>query len=225
VQVQATHPCDPAARALSSLLARSHAMLPSALAHPLQAVRASGSQLLALCLAALLSPRPLLTGAAGAPAGCSGDALIGMVRDVVQRGADALAAADSAAPPSDLGTPGNATEASIGSAAALAQALATTSALQPLVLDVLVDTVVPWVIDAQSLQSPDLQGLMLQLRSLVVAMKCIVPGVHCMPALLATLQEGAARPAWQARASALALLQVTWFRWAPRALPLRPTGE
>jgi hypothetical protein len=165
VQVQEARPCAAASAQLAALLARSADLLQPALAHPLQAVRASAAQLAALCLAATLSPRPLLVASEPPAPGCTADAFLGVVRGVVQRGADALEAADSPSPPTDLATPGNATEASIGSAAALAQALIATSVLQPLVLDEIVATVLPWVIEAQRLQCPDLQGLMLHLHS------------------------------------------------------------
>lgn len=161
----------------------------------------------------MLSPRPLLPSAVA-----DAQLFLTVAEDAIRRGDAALEAADSASPPGDLASPGNATEASIGAAASLSQALMQKALLQPLVLTTVVDTALPFVLKAQRLESPDLQGLILQLRAMVPSLKCVLPGRQHAPRFLAALQVTAADPAWQVRASALAALQALWFRCVAVAL-------
>ena len=102
-------------------------------------------------------------------------------------------------------------EATFGFAAAAVYALNGSMMLEPLLLDIAVPKL-GWIIEAQGLENPDLQSTIKLLRQTWVGLKAPLLGRAEVPAVVDVAGRCIDSRAWQARGTAVGLLQVTWFR-------------
>ena len=102
-------------------------------------------------------------------------------------------------------------ESSIGYAAGLTSTLTMCSFLTPMLHDVAL-LALPWVIEVQSLQHAQLQGLTLTIRRVIVLVKHFMFEQADVQRVVAIVLHALELPAWQARGSALSFMQSLWFR-------------
>ena len=213
MQVQASAPCGAAAAALESVLQRSQALTDRACSHSLQMVRDSGSCIAAVHLATVRSPGCLLPSDGAARE--SERAMVASIRRAFEDASAALHGANGAN--GAVATGAETAEPPIGYAAALADSLTGLGRVMHLIQDVMV-LCVPWAAEAQALQHPALKALTAQLRETVTGMSSVVLTEPYLGQLTARLIACSEAKAWQARGSALGLLQCFWFRCALRAV-------
>lgn len=221
MQLQSEKPSAAGAKSLQSLLACCRTIVPASASHPLQTVRLTASTLIPVYLGAIRSRMPLLDDPASDhehKASLDAEAL-SSVREIYGSAQRALATASGAAVGDGVSAGSAAVvqqwESSIGYAAGLTSTLTLCSFLTPMLHDVAL-IALPWVIEVQSLQHAQMQGLTLTIRRVIVLMKNFMFAAADVQHVVGTVLRALELPAWQARGSALSFMQSLWFRCAPR---------
>jgi hypothetical protein len=231
LQVQAVKPCAPLSLALEMLLTRCRHLVPQALSHPLQVVRAASVGLVPPYLAVLRSKIPLLLSSESTPASeNTAAAMLDLVQAAYAAAGEAVTAANAAgvALDSSEGLAGQppavvAWEAAISSAAALTEALHASGTSQPMLQDVLLPAM-QWAIEAQGLQHPQLKSTVHLLRHLIAGLMALVLDEEHVSRVVNNTVQCLAGPMWQSRGTAVAVLQCSWFRCAPDCACASPTS-
>lgn len=218
MQLQSERPSAVGASSLQALLACCRTIVPASASHPLQTVRLTASTLIPVYLGAIRSSMPLLDDpAADRKHKASLDAeALESVREIYESAQRALAAASGTRSGNgEAGSAGAAEvlqwESSIGYAAGLTSTLTLCSFLTPLLHDVAL-MALPWVIEVQSLQHAQMQGLTLTIRRVIVLMKNFMFAAADVQQVVGVVLRALDLPAWQARGSALSFMQSLWFR-------------
>jgi hypothetical protein len=151
--------------------------------------------------------------------------LLTMVQQIFINAGDAVQAACSTGQPADVDMSPDGPrdveakealqwERAIGSATAVTSQLSSSRVLTPALHEVSL-LALPWAIQAQSLQNAELKGLTSTIRGLIVHLKNYMFEASDLPRVLEIGLSALESSTWQARGSALSLLQCLWFRCAP----------
>eukprot|EP00892_Ulva_mutabilis_P003225 jgi/Ulvmu1/12903/UM098_0091.1 len=224
MQLQSERPSPIGAASLQSLLSCCRTIVPGSASHPLQTVRLAASTLILVYLGAIRSSMPLMENPEADRArkdSLSGEALQSVTETYAsaQRALEAARASHGPGNGSAMDTDvleGGAAEveqweSSIGYAAGLTSTLTMCTFLTPMLHDVAL-VALPWVIDVQSLQHAQLQGLTLTIRRVIVLLKNFTFEKADVQRVVAIVLHALELPAWQARGSALSFMQSLWFR-------------
>lgn len=228
MQLQGEKPTAMLAKTILTLLERGRKLLAESVSHPLQPVRTITAQLWPILMTAVsnfvaLDLDPVKDASLKESLK---NKFFTTVQQIYADADDAVTAACSAGEADDDEMQQNdnndsavveANEAlqwdsRIGSATAVTSQLASARLLMP-GLHQLALVALPWAIKAQTLQNAQLQGLTTTIRGLIVQLKNFMFEAKDVPLILDAGLKALESSAWQARGSALSLLQCLWFRY------------
>lgn len=227
MQLQGEKPTEILAKTILALLDRGRKLLAESVNHPLQPVRTVTAQLWPILMTAVSNfvALDLQPAQDSSVKDSLRQQLFATVQQIYANADDAVTAACSAGEDVDeemeqndsngvavvQGNEALQWDSRIGSATAVTSQLAASRLLMP-GLHQLTLVALPWAIKAQTLQNAQLQGLTTTIRGLIVQLKNFMFEAKDVPVVLDAGLKALESSAWQARGSALSLLQVLWFR-------------